>query len=172
MLTRVRAYLARRRATLTPILNLMLFAVAIWVVNRVLAEYRYDEIVGALAAVPAGTIALTLLISAVAYLALVGYDYLAFRFAGHPLPLRSMLIPSFVAWAVSNTAPASVLTGGGLRYRLYAGLGLTPAEAAVPSPRGPPGPGRRHCREVGRSAPGDPRDGPGWFRPRPPGERS
>jgi len=36
MLTRVRAYLGRRRATLTPVLNLMLFAVAIWVVNRVL----------------------------------------------------------------------------------------------------------------------------------------
>ena len=131
MLTWVRAHLPRWRATFTPVLNLMLFAVAIWVVNRVLAEYRYDEIAGALAAVPVGTIALTLVVSAVAYLALVGYDYLAFRFAGHPLPLRSMLIPSFVAWAVGNTAPASVLTGGGVRYRLYAGLGLTPAEAAV-----------------------------------------
>jgi len=32
---------------------------------------------------------------------------------------------------VSNTAPASVLAAGGLRYRLYASLGLTPAEAAV-----------------------------------------
>ena len=113
MLTWVRAHLPRWRATFTPVLNLMLFAVAIWVVNRVLAEYRYDEIAGALAAVPVGTIALTLVVSAVAYLALVGYDYLAFRFAGHPLPLRSMLIPSFVAWAVGNTAPASVLTGGG-----------------------------------------------------------
>jgi phosphatidylglycerol lysyltransferase len=131
MLTRIRAFLARRRATLTPVLNLLLFALAIWVVNRVLAEYRYDEIVGALAAVPVGTMALTLVVSAVAYLALVGYDYLAFRFAAHPLPLRTMLIPSFVAWAVGNTAPASVVTGGGVRYRLYAGLGLTPAEAAV-----------------------------------------
>ncbi len=131
MLTRLRAYLARRRATLTPILNLLLFALAIWVVNRVLAEYRYDEIATALAAVPVGIMALALVVSAVAYLALVGYDYLAFRFASHPLPLRSMLIPSFVAWAVGNTAPASVLTGGGVRYRLYAGLGLTPAEATV-----------------------------------------
>jgi phosphatidylglycerol lysyltransferase len=131
MLTRMRAYLARRRATLIPLLNLMLFAVAIWVVNRVLEEYRYDEIATALAAVPVGTVGLTLVVSAIAYLALVGYDYLAFCFAGHRLPLRSMLIPSFVAWAVGNTAPASVLTGGGVRYRLYAGLGLTPAEAAV-----------------------------------------
>ena len=131
MLTRIRAYLARRRATLTPVLNLMLFAVAIWVVNRVLAEYRYDEIVDALSAVPIGTVGLTLIVSAVAYLALVGYDYLAFCFAGHPLPLKTMLIPSFVAWAVGNTAPASVVTGGGVRYRLYAGLGLTPAEATV-----------------------------------------
>jgi len=48
------------------------------VVNRVLAEYRYDEIVGALAAVPIGTVGLALLISAVAYLALV--------FPGHRFP--------------------------------------------------------------------------------------
>jgi len=101
----------------------MLFAIALWVVNRVLAEYRYDEIAGAVAAVPAATLGLTLVVSAAAYLALVGYDYLAFRFVGRPLPLRSMLVPSFVAWAVSNTAPASVLTPGGLRYRLYASLG-------------------------------------------------
>jgi len=92
MLTRIRAYLARRRATLTPVLNLMLFALAIWVVNRVLAEYRYDEIVDALSAVPIGTVGLTLIVSAVAYLALVGYDYLAFCFAGHPLPLKTMLL--------------------------------------------------------------------------------
>jgi phosphatidylglycerol lysyltransferase len=131
MPTTIPARLARWRATLTPVLNLMLFGVALWVVNRVLAEYRYEEIAGAVAAVPLGTLALTLLVSAAAYLALVGYDYLAFRFAGRPLPFRSMLVPSFVAWAVSNTAPASVLAAGGLRYRLYAGAGLTPAEAAV-----------------------------------------
>ena len=61
----------------------------------------------------------------------MGYDNLAFRFIGRRLALRVMLVPSFVAWAVSNTAPASVFTGGGLRYRLYAGLGLTAAEAAL-----------------------------------------
>jgi phosphatidylglycerol lysyltransferase len=122
---------AHWRAALTPILNLALFAVALWAVNRILAAYRYEEIVRALAAVPAGVMGLALAISAAAYLALIGYDYLAFRFVGRPLPVRTMLIPSFVAWAVSNTAPASVLTGGGLRYRLYAGLGLTPADAAA-----------------------------------------
>jgi phosphatidylglycerol lysyltransferase len=119
------------RATLTPFLNLLLFAVALWAVNRLLAEYRYADIARALSAVPAGTVALALLTSAAAYLALVGYDVVAFRYLGRPLPLRTMLIPSFVAWAVSNTAPASAVTGSGVRYRLYAGLGLTPADAAV-----------------------------------------
>jgi phosphatidylglycerol lysyltransferase len=131
MLRRIRARAARWRATLTPVLNLLLFAVAIWVVNRVLAEYRYDEIAGALTAVPAGSLALALAVTIAAYLALVAYDYLAFRYAGRPLPFRSMLIRSFVAWAVSNTAPASALTAGGLRYRLYARRGLTPADGAV-----------------------------------------
>jgi phosphatidylglycerol lysyltransferase len=127
----IRAQVGRWRATLTPLLNLLLFAVAIWVVNRVLAEYKYDEIAGALTAVPISAVALALGVTVAAYLALVGYDFLAFRYAGFPLPFRSMLIRSFVAWAVSNTAPASALTAGGLRYRLYARRGLTAADAAV-----------------------------------------
>lgn len=126
-----RSRIFRWRAGLTAVLNLLLFGAALWALDHMLAYYQYGDIVQALSAVPGGALGLGLVISALGYSTLVGYDYLAFRYVGRPLPLRVMLVPSFVAWAVSNTAPASVLTAGGLRYRLYAGLGLTPAEATV-----------------------------------------
>jgi phosphatidylglycerol lysyltransferase len=40
------------------------------------------------------------------------------------------VIPSFVSFAVSNSAPASVVTAGRLRYQLYRRMGVTPVEAA------------------------------------------
>jgi phosphatidylglycerol lysyltransferase len=123
--------MARWRRAIRPFLNLALFGAAILVLDRLLAEYRYADIVDALEAVPAASVAAALGLTALGYLSLVGYDYLAFRFAGRPLPLRTMLLPSFVSFAVSNNAPAAVLAAGGLRYRLYAALGLTAREAVV-----------------------------------------
>ncbi len=62
------------------------------------------------------------------YLALVSYDWLALRFIRRALPIHRVLIPSFISYAVSNNAPASVVTGGGVRYRLYSSLGLSATE--------------------------------------------
>ncbi len=125
-----RERLARWRTELKPLLTLALFAAALWVIDHELARYRFADIARALSAVRPGAVALALVLAALGYLALVGYDWIAFRFVGRPLPLRAMLLPSFVTFAVSNSAPASVLTAGGVRYRMYAGMQLTPAEAA------------------------------------------
>lgn len=119
------------RAALAPLFTLFLFAAALVAVDRILAEYRYAEIAQALGRVRAGALALALAATGLGYLALVGCDYVAFRIVGRRLPLRAMLVPSFVSFAVSNSAPASVVTAGGVRYRMYAERGLTVAEAAA-----------------------------------------
>lgn len=120
----------RWKENLLPALNLGLFILALWMVDRVVGEYPWSEIFRALTAIPPTTLALSVLLTLAGYGALVGYDEVAFRKAGRAIPLRSQIVPSFVSFAVSNSAPASVLTAGGLRYRLYRPLGLTPAEAA------------------------------------------
>ncbi len=118
----------RRRLSLA--IDLALFGLALWVLRRVLAEYHYSDILTAIHQLGGWPIAACLAISALGYGALIGYDYLSLRLVGRPLPLRQMWLPSFVSFAVANSAPVSILTGGGLRYRLFAGLGLTPGEAA------------------------------------------
>jgi phosphatidylglycerol lysyltransferase len=119
------------RGALAPALNLALFGAALWSVDHVLREYRYGDVAHALGALPPWAIAAALLLTALGYLALIACDWVALRFAGLRLPFRSTVIPSFVSFAVSNSAPANVLTAGGVRYRLYADRGLTPAKAAV-----------------------------------------
>jgi phosphatidylglycerol lysyltransferase len=118
------------RGRLRLLLTLFLFAAALWLLHTLLKEYRYADIARALSLVRPSTLALSAAATVLGYLALVGHDYVAFRIVGHPLPLRRMLLPSFVSFAVSNSAPASVLTAGGVRYRMYARLGLSPGQAA------------------------------------------
>ncbi|MEX1257957.1 MAG: lysylphosphatidylglycerol synthase domain-containing protein [Gemmatimonadota bacterium] len=121
---------SRWRLQVIPILNLSLFGLAIWMVDRVVGEYPYARILGALREIPIGAMALSLLLTLAGYLALVGYDRVALLRTSHDIPLRRTAIPSFVSIAVSNSAPASVVTAGGLRYRLFRPLGVTGAEAA------------------------------------------
>lgn len=124
--------LARWRSELAPVLNLLMFGVALWVLDRVLHEYAYRDIVAALHATPVSRVLLAALMSALGYLSLVGYDVVAFRFVGLTVPLRRMLVPSFVSAVVGTTAPAAALAAGGIRYRLYQTLGLTaPGAVAV-----------------------------------------
>lgn len=112
------------------LLTILLFAAALWLLHSLLAQYHYAEIARSLTVVRPWTLALSAGATVLGYLALIGHDYVAFRIVGCPLPLRTMLLPSFVSFAVSNSAPASVLTAGGVRYRMYARLGLTPGQAA------------------------------------------
>ena len=122
---------AHRRAHLTSFLNLLFFGLALLGLDRLLAAYQPGDVIRSLAAVPFSTIVLAAAICALGYLALVGYDYVAFRVVGPDLSLLEMLVPSFVSFAVSNNAPASVVTAGGVRYRMYRPHGLTIAGAAA-----------------------------------------
>jgi|GEM_PF-1004705 len=119
------------RADLASAISLLLFGAAIYALDRVLRDYPLDQIVAALYAIPPYGIALSILTAALGYLALVGYDCVAFRFLQRPTKLRKMIIPSFITFAISNNAPASVVTAGGVRYRLYRAAGITPADAAA-----------------------------------------
>ncbi|HMA43078.1 MAG TPA: lysylphosphatidylglycerol synthase domain-containing protein, partial [Gemmatimonadales bacterium] len=122
---------SRPHPGLAPALNLLLFGMALLVLDRVLHEYAYRDIVAALHATPISRVLLAALMSALGYLALVGYDVVAFRFVGLVVPLRRMLVSSFVSAVVGTTAPAAAVAAGGIRYRLYRTQGLTASGAVA-----------------------------------------
>lgn len=111
-------------------LDVALVAVGAWVVWKIVHDYSPAELTSALLSLPWWALVGSVVLTAIGYVALVGYDYLALKLVRHPLPTWKVLGPSFISFAVANNAPVAVLTGGGLRYRLYRGLGLSARKMA------------------------------------------
>jgi glycosyltransferase 2 family protein len=64
------------------------------------------------------------------YLALTGYDGLALRHLGIKVPYWLTALASFASYAVSFTLGFPLVTGGAIRYWLYAPAGLTAGKVA------------------------------------------
>ena len=113
-----------------PLLVLVLFAIALRVLQNTLAHYHYREVVGYLAQLPASQVALAVALTLAGYLVMTGYDTLAFRYIRHPLPYLKIALASFIGYAFNNNVGLSGLVGGSLRYRMYNAWRLTAVEIA------------------------------------------
>lgn len=101
------------------------------VLRRVLTEYTLADIVASLHRIGWRYAGASMVLTIFGYAALVGYDYLSLRLAGHPIPILRMWSSSFVSHAVQNSAPIPIVAGGGLRYRLFSRLGVSGTETAA-----------------------------------------
>ncbi|WP_428421511.1 bifunctional lysylphosphatidylglycerol flippase/synthetase MprF [Methylibium sp.] len=111
-------------------LGVLLAGVIFVALRGLLHEVRYASVMAAMRATPASDIALALLATAASYLALTGYDASSLAYAGARLGRATVLLTSFVAYALSNTIGLGPLTGGAVRMRLYAAAGLAPPQIA------------------------------------------
>lgn len=98
--------------------------------RSLLREVNYAGVMNAVNATPDRSIALALLFTAISYLALTEYDASALRYARATVARKTVLLTSFVAYALSNTIGLGPLSGGAVRLRLYAAAGLEPAQIA------------------------------------------
>src|SRR4029077_9405077 len=73
-------------------------------------------------------LALALILTALNYAVLTGYDFLAFAYIGKRLPLTQVAFASFLSYAVSNNVGFAMLSGASVRYRFYTRWGLTGEE--------------------------------------------
>ncbi len=111
-----------RRAA--PLLGIVSFGLALWLLQRSLSGHRYQELVAA-ARLPASSLALSMAMTIAGYVVLMGYDVLAFRFIGRPLAWRSMATASFVSNALGNNLGNILVTGAAVRYWIYSSIGLS-----------------------------------------------
>ena len=79
-------------------------------------------------ATPARQLVLALLLTALNYALLTGYDLLAFRYAGKALPARHIAGAAFLAYAISHNVGFAALSGASVRYRFYSRWGVTAEE--------------------------------------------
>jgi hypothetical protein len=85
-----------------PLLGLLLFAGALWVLHHQLKAYRFHDVMQSLKSLPGERFFAALALTFLSYLAMTGYDALALRYVRHPLPYRKFGLASFISYAFSN----------------------------------------------------------------------
>jgi phosphatidylglycerol lysyltransferase len=118
------------RSLLVALLALGLVGMVLLGIEREAAEIDFQLLVTALRATPAATLAAALATTALSYLALIGYDVSALRYARAHAPLRTILLASFSGFAIGNAVGLGAFSGGAVRYRLYTAAGLSPGQIA------------------------------------------
>jgi phosphatidylglycerol lysyltransferase len=115
----------RLRQALPALVGLILFLVALVVLRAELQAVRWPEITRDILGTPPSRLVLAVLLTALNYLVLTGYDLIAFRYIGKALPRGRIVVAAFLAYAVANNVGVAMLSGASVRYRFYSRWGVT-----------------------------------------------
>jgi phosphatidylglycerol lysyltransferase len=116
------------RRALPPLVGLILFAAALLVLRKELHAATWHELTSDVLATPLAQLLAALLLTALNYVALTGYDLLAFAYIGNPLSRWYVAGASFLAYAIANSMGFAMLSGAAVRYRFYTRRGITAGE--------------------------------------------
>ena len=123
---------ARRRfAWLAPLASAVLFSASLVVLYFIVSEIEPGELRAALTGATVGQIGLAVMFAAISYLLLTGYDALALLQLRLKVPYRTTAFASFASYAVSFNLGFPLLTGGTVRYWIYAPKGLRASRVAT-----------------------------------------
>ncbi|WP_312934493.1 bifunctional lysylphosphatidylglycerol flippase/synthetase MprF [Pseudomonas sp.] len=111
-------------------ITLALFAMALIACRHLLSELDIYALHDAMLSVPANALIGAFAATLFGFLVLLGYEWSACRYAGTHLPARTLVMGGLSAFAIGNAIGLSMLSGGSVRYRLYARHGLGAAEVA------------------------------------------
>ncbi|NJR68697.1 MAG: UPF0104 family protein [Synechococcales cyanobacterium CRU_2_2] len=106
-------------------LGLGLLTLAIRTLGSQLLRHPLAEIWQSIATIPRSAVALAVLLTAVNYWILTGYDTLALRYVRHPLSYPCSALVGAIAYAISNNIGFTFLSGGAIRYRFYRRWGVS-----------------------------------------------
>lgn len=106
---------------------LLLFGIAI---DHVFKEVAFDEVMAYLDNLPLWKVLEAVGLTALGYLVLTLYDVSAFRYLRISVPYRTVALGSFAGYAISNNVGFPVISGAGVRYRIYSEAGLSAATVA------------------------------------------
>src|SRR5208337_5138314 len=130
---RLIAAVERRRRTLRRIgmtVSVLIIAVSLTIFLRTLLRIDLNKFKAAFAATDGDQITLAFAFTALSYLALTGYDGLALTHLGIKVPYWLTALASFASYAVSFSLGFPLVTGGAIRYWIYAPAGLTTGKVA------------------------------------------
>lgn len=122
--------LRRNRLWLSVAGALLVVGIAGAALGHILRELDWAEVGAALGAISAGQLLAALVLTALSYLLLSGYDMLALAAMGRRLPWWRCALGAFSAYSFSHNLGFAPVTAGAARWRAYAGTGLAAADIA------------------------------------------
>src|SRR5229473_1480182 len=105
---------------LLPLLVVLAFAAAVFLVWREVLPYGLAGMLQAIAAIPRDRLALAAALAVASYATLTLFDWLGLRYAERPLAYPRAALASFVALSIGHTLGLAPLGSGALRARYYA----------------------------------------------------
>lgn len=112
-----------------PFLVILAILATVGLFAVLISEIDAGAVLASAAATPRSLFALSLVLSAVSYAALVGYDLCGLRAAtDKKVPLRTVVVGSFTSYAVGHALGFPLLTAGAVRWHVYGRAGLSLAE--------------------------------------------
>src|SRR5690606_4487392 len=122
-------WFTRYQHFLFPIAGIAIALLAIYVLENLLQHTSRTETRAALHNISWATLALAVFFTALSYAAVALYDVVAVdTIAPNQIPRRIAAVAGAAGYAISNAIGFSLLTGGALRYRIYAAEGISLAD--------------------------------------------
>lgn len=113
-----------------PVVAAAAIALAGFLLYRTLSRYSFDQLVEAVSAVPMARLLGAGCFAAASYLCLTGFDYLALRYVGRPMPYYKAALASFSSLSLGHNIGFAALSSGAIRYRFYTRWGLSGEQVA------------------------------------------
>ena len=104
--------------------------IALYLLYRSFSHFTLEEVSQSIGAIPVERFGAALGFAAASYLCLSGFDALAVRYVGKPLPYRQTLLASFCGLSIGHNVGIAALSSGAVRYRFYSRWGLKAEDIA------------------------------------------
>ncbi|MEJ5899107.1 bifunctional lysylphosphatidylglycerol flippase/synthetase MprF [Ochrobactrum teleogrylli] len=122
-------WLRRYQHFLFPVAGIAIALLAIYVLETMLQHTSRSETLAALHSISWTTLSLAVFFTVLSYAAVALYDVVAVdTIAPNQIPRRIAAVAGAAGYAISNALGFSLLTGGALRYRIYAAEGVSLAD--------------------------------------------
>lgn len=95
------------------------------VLYRTLSGLNAAEVAARFAGIPASSLALAAVFTALALLSLAVYEVAMLRYVGSAMPARRPFLTALIAYPVGHAVGFGALSGGAVRYRFYSAAGLS-----------------------------------------------
>jgi phosphatidylglycerol lysyltransferase len=121
----------RLKTTIGVIVSVLLAGLAAWVLIRTFQRIAFADVIAQMRAVPARTLAFAAMCAAGAFTTLAFYEIVVVRYVKHGIGRARPMVTAFIAFPLGHAVGQAMLSGGAVRYRMYAPAGFSATEVGA-----------------------------------------